>query len=473
MSSATTSPPAGAPGAPPAVRRRRQRAWYVYDWANSAYVTTSATVLFTPYLTSVATRAACPGGDADPGVVDGVCRATLSVAGLPVSPGSLALYVVTLGTLVSALVLPVVGTLADRTRSPRRLMGALAGVGATAASCMVFVAGTNWPLGALLEVVGSVCLGSSLAVYNALLVQVATPDERDRVSSRGWALGYAGGGLLLAVNLAVVSGHEALGLTQGGAVRASLLVAGLWWGLFTLVPVLGLRGLDRPPGAAPPAQSLGAAVGATLGQLLRTLRSLRAYPQTLLFLVAFLLFNDGVQTVISTASLYGEAELGFATSQLITTILLVQFVALGGALGFGRLAAVVGAWRAVLVSLAVWVVVVVAGFALPAGRFGLFLALAVGIGVVLGGTQALSRSLYSQLVPRGQEAAWFSLYQAAERGTSWFGTLVFALVYQLSGSYRPALLSLLVFFVVGGLLLARVDVRAGVERAGNDQPAVL
>ena len=470
MTHATTS----AAPVPEPVRRRRQRAWYVYDWANSAYVTTSATVLFTPYLTSVATRAACPGGAADPGTVDGVCRTALSVAGIPVSPGSVALYAVTLGTLVSALVLPVVGTLADRSGSPRRLMGGFAAVGATAAACMVFVTGTNWQLGALLEIVGSVCLGSSLAVYNALLVQVATPDERDRVSSRGWAVGYAGGGLLLAVNLAVVSGHEALGLSQSGAVRLSLLVAGLWWGLFTLVPYLGLRGLDQPR-RAPAAgdQGLPAAVADTVRQLGRTLRGLPAYPQTLLFLVAFLLFNDGVQTVIATASLYGEAELGFETSQLITTILLVQFVALGGALAFGALAARTGAWRAVLLSLGVWLVVVSLGFALPAGRFGLFLGLAVGIGLVLGGTQALSRSLYSQLVPRGQEAAYFSLYQAAERGTSWLGTLVFGLVYQLSGSYRPALLSLLVFFVLGGVLLARVDVRAGVERAGNPQPAVL
>jgi len=462
----------------PGVRRRRQRAWYVYDWANSAYVTTSATVLFTPYLTSVATAAACPGGAGDPGVVDGVCRTTLSVAGVPVSPGSLALYVVTFATIVSALVLPVVGALADRTGSPRRLLGAFAAVGASAAASMVFVTGTNWQLGALLEVVASVCLGSSLAVYFALLVQVATPDERDAVSSRGWALGYAGGGLLLAANLAVVSGHEALGLTQGEAVRASLLVAGLWWGLFTLVPYLGLRGLDAAPGRAGAGTgvgtgSLAGAVAGTVAQLWATLRGLRSYPQTLLFLVAFLLFNDGVQTVITTASLYGEAELGFETSQLITTILLVQFVALAGALAFGRLAARVGAWRAVLASLVLWLVVVVLGFFLPAGRFGLFLALAVGIGVVLGGTQALSRSLYSQLVPRGQEAAYFSLYQAAERGTSWLGTLVFALVYQVSGSYRPALLSLLVFFLLGGVLLARVDVRAGVTQAGNAQPAVL
>ncbi len=472
------SAPSPGTAAAVAARVRHRRAWYVYDWANSGYVTTSATVLFTPYLTAVATAAACPGGS---GVVDGVCTTDLSVLGLPVSPGSLALYVVTAGTVLSALALPVVGTIADRSPAPRRLLGALAWTGAAAAASMVFVAGANWQLGALLEIIASVCLGSSLAVYNALLISVAAPHERDAVSSRGWALGYAGGGLLLGVNLAVVTGHEALGLSRSGAVRASLLVAGLWWAVFTLVPYLGLRGLDQraplgrehppPRGRGPrsgdgrPQGGLGSAVLATLTELRETLLGARAHPQTLLFLAAFLLFNDGVQTVISTASLYGGAELGLATEQLITTILLVQFVALGGALAFGALAASVGAQRAVLVSLVAWVVVVLGGLALPAGRFGLFLVLATGIGVVLGGTQALSRSLYSRLVPRGREAAYFSLYQALERGTSWFGTLVFGLTYQLTGSYRPALASLLVFFLAGGVLLARVDVSAGITAA--------
>ena len=480
---------AAPPRLVPSTRRRHQRSWYVYDWANSAYVTTTATVLFTPYLTAVATEAACPGGA---GEVDGVCRTALSVLGLPVDPGSLALYVVTAATLLSALVLPVVGALADRSPAPRRLLGAFAWTGSAAASAMVLVAGTDWQLGALLQLVATVMLGASLVVYDALLVQVADPDERDAVSSRGWALGYAGGGLLLAADLVLVSGHEALGMSESTAVRLSLLTAGLWWAAFTLVPYVGLRGLDargpaiaRAPGGVleavgavgadprPGAAGTARAVAAAFGQLWLTLRSARAYPQTLLFLAAYLFFNDGMQTVIGTASLYGQAELGFEQSQLIVAILLVQFVAFGGALLLGRIAARVGAHRAVLGSLVVWLVVVTAGFALPAGEFLLFLALAAGIGLVLGGTQALSRSMYSQLVPRGREAEYFSLYQAAERGTSWLGTLVFGLVYQLAGSYRPAILSLLVFFVVGGLLLWRVDVRRGIREAGNEVPALV
>jgi MFS transporter, UMF1 family len=446
-------------------RRREQRAWYWYDWANSAYVTTTATVLFTPYLTSVARAAACP--DLPSGQV---CRTDLSVLGIPIAAGSLALYVVTLSTILSALLLPVVGAISDRSSRPKHLMAGFAWVGALAAASMVFVAGSNWQLGAALQMVAGICLGASLVVYDAILVAIATPDERDRVSSRGWAMGYLGGGLLLAANLALTAGHDALGLSGQQAVRVSLLTAGLWWAAFTLIPVLGLR--NRPPVRLAPVQS-GNIVTESFGQLVQTLRHLRGYPQTLMFLVAYLFFNDGIQTVIGSASLYGQDELGFKESQLIITILLVQFVAFGGALLFGRVAAQIGAKRTVLAGLVLWTLVVTVGFVLPAGRFGLFLALAVGIGVVLGGTQALSRSLYSQLVPLGREAEYFSLYQAAERGTSWFGTFLFGLMFQLTDSYRPAILSLIAFFVIGGLLLLRVDVRRGIADAGNEQPRVV
>jgi len=450
---------------------RARRAWYVYDWANSAYVTTTATVLFSPYLTAVAEAAACPGGA---GEVDGVCRVPLSVLGLPVAPGSLALYVVTFATLLSALVLPAVGAVADRSRSPRRLMTGFAWVGAAAASAMVLVTGDRWVLGALLQLVASLCLGASLVVYDALLVRLAGPAERDRVSSRGWALGYAGGALLLAANLVLLSAAPSLGLDQGEAVRVSLLSAGLWWAVFTLVPHLGLRRLDGPPAVAGETSTgtststqvgTGRLVAGSLGQLVRTLRSAPAFPQTLTFLVAYLFFNDGVQTVIAAASIYGQQQLGFAASQLVTAILLVQVVALLGALGAGWLAQRTSAKATVLGSLVVWVGVVVAGMVIPAGAFGLFLALAAGIGLVLGGTQALSRSMFSQLVPRGREAEWFGLYQSAERGTSWLGTLVFGLVFQLTGSYRPAIASLVVFFVIGGVLLWRVDMARGRREA--------
>lgn len=445
--------------------RREQRAWYFYDWANSAYVTTTATVLFVPYLSSVAKAAACPG------LADGeVCRTDLSVLGIPVAPGSLALYVVTFSTILSAVLLPLVGAIADRTSRKKHLMAGFAWVGATAASLMFFVTGTNWQLGAGLQFVANICLGASLVVYEAIMVTISGPDERDRVSSRGWALGYLGGGLLLAVNLAVVTMHDSLGLGEGQAVRVCLLSAGLWWGLFTLIPFFGIR--NRPVVHVVPTGG-GGLLRQAFGQLAVTLRHARGYPQTLLFLLAYLFFNDGIQTVIGSSSLYGQEELGFATEQLIITILLVQFVAFGGALLFGWAAERIGAKRTVLSGLVLWTAVVAVAFVMPAGRFGIFLVLAVAIGIVLGGTQALSRSLYSQMLPKGREAEYFSLYQAAERGTSWFGTFIFGLVFQLTDSYRPAILSLIVFFVVGGGLLVKVNVRRAIEDAGNPQPRVV
>jgi UMF1 family MFS transporter len=272
----------------------------------------------------------------------------------------------------------------------------------------------------------------------------------------------------------MVTGHQALGLSTEAAVRLSLLSAGLWWGLFTVIPYLGLRDTPRDTSRTGTAGQPGAsAIAGSFGQLAQTLRHLRGYPQTMLFLLAYLLYNDGIQTVIYASSIFGQEELGLSSDQLITTILVVQFVAFGGALAFGRAAARFGARRVVLAGLVAWAVVVAFGFVLPAGRFAFFLLLGVLIGTVLGGTQALSRSLFSQLIPRGREAEYFSLYQAAERGTSWFGTLLFGLVFQLTDSYRLAILALLLFFAAGGALLAKVDVPKGVQDAGNAVPAVI
>jgi MFS transporter, UMF1 family len=444
---------------------RYQRPWYWYDWANSAFVTTTATVLFGPYLTAIAKEAVCPG------LADGArCTTDLNVLGLPIDPGSLHPYTVALSTFVGALLLIFVGAIADRVKRPARLMALFAGIGSVAASLMFFVEGTNWQLGVALLMVASIALGASLVVYDAILVRIAHPDDRDKVSSRGWALGYLGGGLLLAVNFLMLSNEETFGGT-GQTVRISMLMAGLWWGLFTLIPVLGMwqmRGVEKPAVAAK-----AGVVGGTFRQLSDTFRHLLGLRQTLLFLVAYMFFNDGIQTVIGQSSLYGTAELGFSETTMLTLFLMVQFVAFGGALIFGQVARRLGAWRTVLGGIVMWVFVIVAAFFVPEKALAALFALGVGIGLVMGGTQALSRSMYSQLVPRDREAEFFSLYQALERGTSWFGAVIFGVVHQLTDSYRPAILALIVFFVLGGVLLAKVDMRKGIREAGNEVPAVV
>ncbi len=442
-----------------------QRAWYFYDWANSAYATTVGTVLFAPYLISVAEQSAC----GYVGTTGHPCNTDLTVVGLGVSPGSLVFYVVTVATICSAVLLPIVGAWADRSAYKKQILAGFAWVGSAVAATMFFVTGGNWQLGAVLLLGANVCLAASLVVYDAILCEIAAPDERDAVSSRGWALGYLGGGILLALNLGLVTLHDAVGIDKALAVRICLLSAAVWWAAFTVIPYRGIR--NRAPTAR--TREPGGSVRQSCGQLATTLRQLPRYPMTMLFLLAYLFFNDGIQTVIAAASTYGEKQLGFSTQVLIGTILLVQFVAFLGALGFGAVASRAGSWRTVLGGLVVWMLVVVSAFALPAGQLLPFLVLAVVIGVVLGGTQALSRSLYSQLVPRGREAEYFSLYQACERGTSWLGTLVFGVVHQATGSYRPAIAALVVFFVVGIAILSRVDVRRGIVEAGNRVPAVV
>jgi MFS transporter, UMF1 family len=318
----------------------------------------------------------------------------------------------------------------------------------------------------LLFLVANLAFGTSVVIYNAFLPEIAEPDERDRASSRGWALGYLGGGLLLGANLVLFGVHESLGVSEGHAVRISLLSAGAWWALFALVPLAVLRNRRLPYQNEQDATVLTAG----FHQLLHTVRAARAYPQTLLFLAAYLLYNDGIQSVIALAATYGSVELELEQSTLISAILMVQFVAFFGALLLGALARFFGAKRVVLASLILWTGVVAVGYFLQAGSAWQFYLLAALIGIVLGGSQALSRSLFSHMIPTGQEAAYFSLYEISERGTSWLGPLVFGLMLQLTGSYRSALLSLVAFFVAGFALLAVVNVRRAIVESGNPLP---
>jgi len=437
----------------PTERRREQRAWYVYDWAASVFSTSVITVFLGPYLTDVAEAAADP-------------RGYVQLLGLDVRAGSVFPFVIAASVLLSALFMPVVGALADRTQRKRELLGLFAYVGALATMGLYFVHDDRYLLGASLFVIANVAFSVAFVVYNGYLPEIALPDERDAVSSRGWAMGYLGGLILLLLNLALFLGHESLGLSEGEAVRISLLSAGVWWGSFTLVPLLFLR-MNRPPA---PFETGGSVLASGFAQLSHTARELRNYPKTLAFLVAFLLYNEGIQTVISQASVYGSEELGLPQTTLIIAIVLVQLVAFVGALALGRLAGRYGAKRTVLAGLVVWMVTVGFGYLLPQNEAVPFFGLAVLIGFVLGGTQALSRSMFAQMIPAGREAEYFSLYEIGDKGTSAIGPAFFGLAFQLTGSYRVSIIFLLVFFVIGFLALLRVPVSAAITQAGNPVP---
>ncbi len=434
--------------------RTERRAWYTYDFAATVFYTIVVTVFFGPYLTSVATDAADSSGRIHP-------------LGISMPPGSLFGYLLSASVVLQVLVMPLTGAVADRSGRKRELLAGFAGLGALTTMGLFFVSGGRYLLGAALFILANLAFGGAIVVYHSWLPDLAGPDDRDTVSSRGWAAGYVGGGLLLALCLVLFTLHDSLGLGVGQAVRVSLASAGVWWGFFAAVAIARL--CNRPPRDPVDGSPAGSLAGG-FRQLAVTLRHMRSYPLTLWFLGAFLLYNDGVQTVISVSAQYGADELRLSQTTLTAAILLVQVVAFFGAIGMGRVAVRAGAKRTVLWSLVVWTVVLIGAYFLAARAALQFYALAVVIGLVLGGTQALSRSLFSQLIPRGKEAEYFGFYEISDRGTSWLGPFVFALTFQLSGSYRYAIFSLVFFFVVGGLLLSRLDVRRAIVGAGNVPP---
>ena len=435
-------------------RRRQQRGWYFYDWANSAFSTTVGTVFLGPYLTNLANDAADAGQP-------------VTLLGLfSVAPGAYIAFVISLSVLLQVVTMPIVGAIADNAQSKRRILGVTAFLGA-AATMALFLVQNSYQLGGVLFIIANVAFGCSVVVYNSFLPDIATPEERNAVSSRGWALGYVGGIVLLVLNLVLFLGHSAFGITEGMAVRISLLSAGLWWALFTIIPLALLKDMphhDRPVGNV--VTSGFTSLGRTLGELPR-------YPQALLFIIAFFFFNDGIQTVIGLSATFASEELKLGTTVIISAVIVVQVVGIAGALLLGRWATRIGAKRVVLVTLALWAVMLLVAYVIPANAAALFLVMAAGIGFILGGSQALSRSLFSQLIPRDREAEYFSLYEVSGGASSILGPLVFGLSIAFLDSYRIAILSLVVFFIVGGLLLSRVNVRVGMHQCENATNAVV
>jgi len=341
-----------------------------------------------------------------------------------------------------------------------------------AATClMFFITGNLYWFGGLLFIVANLAFGAAVVLYNGFLNEITTEDQRDKVSSRGFAYGYLGGGLLLALNFLLVANARRLGLDPYMAVRLSLLSAGVWWGAFSLITFARLK--SRTAEKTLPAGKSYLTVG--FAELGRTFRELARLRSTLRYLIGYLFFNDGIQTVISMASVFLSQELfisrGIPTDQsfLLGIFLLVQFVAIFGALLFERVAYAIGTKRAILVSLIIWSAVVIYGYGFLQTTRDAWKMAAV-IGIVMGGSQALSRSLFSRMIPEGREASFFGLYEVSERGTSWLGPLIFGIVVAITDSYRQALLSLIALFVIGTIILYLTDTDKAIHEAGNLLP---
>jgi UMF1 family MFS transporter len=339
---------------------------------------------------------------------------------------------------------------------------------------MFFIERGQWLLALVLFVLANVGANGSFVFYDALLPHVAEPDEMDRVSTAGYALGYVGGGLLLLVSLLMIKQPAWFGLPHGPGLtgaqatlpaRLSFLLTGLWWIVFS-IPLFRRVGEPAPTPRRPEDAGRGA-VAASFAQLGRTLRELASYRQALLMLVAFLVYNDGIGTIIRMATIYGT-ELGLGQGAMIGAIVLVQFVGIPFAFLFGGLAGRIGAKRAIFLGLVVYGAISVLGYYMKTSRD--FLVLATLVGVVQGGTQALSRSLFASMIPRQKSGEFFGFFSVFEKFAGIFGPLVFSIVIGATGSSRLSILSVIAFFAAGGLLLAGVDVEAGqrAARAGED-----
>lgn len=422
---------------------REQRGWYLYDWANSAFQATVIALFLGPYITSLAKAAADSSGFVHP-------------LGIQVDARSYWSYLISLSVALQVLFLPVVGAIADFGRRKKEVLGATAYLGAAATLAMFFLKGGEYLFGGALFLVANLSFGASIVVYNSFLPEIAPPEDRDAVSSKGWGIGYIGGGLLLALNLVLYVRASRIGISEALAVRISLSSAGAWWALFTIPTLLALRNRG-PARSLPEGQS---AVSTAIQQLAHTLKDIRRYPQTTTFLIAYLLYNDAIQTVITISSQFGSDELKIPISQLTMVILMVQFVAFFGAMGFQWLASMIGAKRSVVISLVIWTAVLIYIYVSVKTAVQFFIMAAI-VAIVMGGSQALSRSLFAQLVPKGREAEYFSIYEISDKGTSWLCPVLFGLALQFTRSYRLAILSLIVFFIAGLLVLLKVNIEQG------------
>jgi MFS transporter, UMF1 family len=423
--------------------RRDLRAWAMYDWANSAFQTTIIAAVFPIYYQKVA------------------------AAGQPEATAmSRFAWATTLAILIVAIVAPVLGAIADYTAIKKRLLAIFLAIGAVATAAMFWIERGDWMFALVLFVIGNVGVAGSIVFYESLLPHLVGEEELDRVSAAGYAVGYMGGGALLAINLLMIQKPSLFGIPDAGtATRLALASVAVWWvgfsiPLFRRVPEPTVRiEPDERPG--------GNAFLAGVKRLGETFHELRRYRDAFVFLLAFLLYNDGIQTMIRMATIYGTG-IGLPESAMITALLLTQFIGIPCAFAFGMVAARIGAKTAVCGGLAVYVLITVLGYFMSTAVH--FFALAVLVGMVQGGTQALSRSLFASMIPRYKSSEFFAFFSVFERYAGVLGPAIFAFVVERSGSGRSAILAVAVFFVLGAAILTFVDVGRG-RQAARDAEA--
>ena len=419
--------------------RPELRAWAMYDWANSAFQSTIITAVFPPFFASVAAANLPP------------AVATARFA-----------WATTIAVAITAALGPVLGAIADARGLKKPLLAGFMLLGVCATVMMAFIGEGEWQFAALVFIVANVAIAASFVFYDSLLPHIAAPHEMDRVSTAGYALGYLGGGVLLVINLAWILSPATFGLPNAvAAIKLSFVSVAVWWLIFS-VPLL--RGVREPPARAVQTGARGSGMAAAFRQVGHAFRELRTYPQAFLMLLAFLLYNDGIQTIIRMAAIYG-AEIGIDRDAQIAAFVVVQFVGVPFSFLFGALAGRIGAKRAVFFALTVYTGISVLGFYMTTAWQ--FFVLAFMVGTVQGGSQALSRSMFARMIPLAKSSEYFGFFSVFEKFAGIAGPALFAASVTVFGSSRIAVLSVIFFFIAGALVLSRVDLAAGEAEANR------
>ena len=418
--------------------KRAINAWTMYDWANSAFATTIMAAVLPVYYESVA-GANLPGN-----------LATVYWA-----------YTSSISLLIAAILGPILGAIADFSGLKKRFLQVFMLIGVAGTALLYFVRTGDWLMASLFFVLGELGFAGSMVFYDALLPHVARPDEIDQVSSKGYAMGYLGGGLLLAVNLAMImlAPKELTGLMT----RLSFLTVAVWWFVFT-IPLM--RTVAEPPRRVMEGEQGGNPVLVSFKRLGQTFHDIRRYRELFIFLVAFWFYNDGIGTIIKMATIYG-AEIGIGQTTLIGTLLMVQFVGIPFAFLFGWLAKKIGAKQSIYISLVAYTFIAIMGYFLEVEWQ--FWALGIAVATVQGGSQALSRSLFGRLAPKSKSAEFYGFFSVTEKFAGIMGPFLFGLVGQIMGNSRLAIISLVVFFIIGAALLSRVNEKEGIRVAEQEE----
>jgi UMF1 family MFS transporter len=410
----------------------------MYDWANSTFATTIAAAVLPVYYSTVASKNLQPH------------EATSNWA-----------FTTTIALVLVALLGPILGAMADFSGAKKRFMSIFVVVGVTGTALLYLVKSGDWFMASVFYIIGSIGFAGANVFYDSLLPHIAHEDEIDQVSSRGYAMGYAGGGILLAVNLVMIM-FSPDHLTEL-MTRLSFLTVSIWWLVFT-IPLW--RNVKEPPRRILASEKGFNPVKASFSRLSNTFKEIKKYKELTKFIVAFWLYNNGIGTIIFMATIYGT-ELGFSSTTTIGTLLMVQFVAIPFAFLFGWLAKKIGTKRSILLSLLIYTLIAIGGYFLYKEIH--FWLLGFAVATVQGGSQALSRSLFGRMMPKSKSAEFYSFFSVSEKIAGTVGPLLFGVVSRLMGGSRLSIVSLIIFFILGGLLLWQVKEKEGIEIADAEE----